>query len=149
MSHEERNTVFQIFIGLCVNAYIIWRLLKLAREGAFDSPDAVAVWAQTVLWIIPFVVVFGIAVMILGNILIAIANRDPKPSFVVDERDNMITSTGNRITVACIGLGFMGSLIAMAFGVGAIGGLTAILFSFSIGSMLGEIGKLVRYRMAI
>lgn len=148
MSHEERSTVFQIFIGICVNAYIVWRLLHLNSSGAFAGADAVEIWARTVLWTILFAVIFSIAVMILGNILMAIANRDPKPSFVVDERDNMIRNTGNRITVACIGLGFMGALFAMAFGVGEIFGLTAILLSFSIGSMIGELGKLVRYRMA-
>lgn len=148
MSHEERSTVFQIFIGICINAYIVWRLLHLNSSGAFDGADAVEIWARTVLWTILFAVIFSIAVMILGNILMAIANRDPKPSFVVDERDNMIRNTGNRITVACIGLGFMGALFAMAFGVGEILGLTAILLSFSIGSMIGELGKLVRYRMA-
>lgn len=149
MSHEERNAVFRFLIGLCVNIYLIWRLLKLDGGGAFDSADAVAIWAQAVLWSIPFAVIFGIVVMILGNILLAIVNRDPKPSFVVDERDKMITNMGNRIIVACFCLGLMASLVAMAFGVGAIGGLTAILLSFSIGSIVGEIGKLVRYRMAI
>jgi hypothetical protein len=149
MSHEERNTVFQIFIGVCVNAYIIRKLLDLDSAGAFDGPDAVMIWARTVLWTILFSVAFGIVVVIFGNILLAIVNRDPKPSFVVDERDNMIENTGNRVAVACICFGFMGALVAMAFGVGAIGGLTAILLSFSIGSMIGEIGKLVRYRMAI
>lgn len=149
MSHEERNTVFQILIGVCVNTYIIWRLVYLGGNGAFDGPDGVAVWARVVLWTIVFAVIFSIIIVILGNILLAIVNRDPNPSFVVDERDNMISNSGNRITVACVCIGFMGALVAMAFGAGAIGGLTAILLSFSIGSMIGEIGKFVRYRMAI
>ena len=72
MSHEEKNTVLQIIIGLAVNIWVILKVKSLYASGAMDGPDAIQIWAETMFWVIIYSVGFGILLAILGSILFAI-----------------------------------------------------------------------------
>jgi len=146
MTHEERNTYVAIFTNLFVMGYFIMRLIRLDGEGAFDAPDGLAVWAQTVLWIIPASIVMTIVLTIVFNILFAIATREESPSFVVDERDKMIGRRGMMATIFVASGGFILALIALAFGWTAFFALNVILFAFAGGDLFGSLFKLFFYR---
>jgi len=146
MTHQERNTYVAIFTNLFVMAYLILRLIRLDGEGAFAGPDALAVWAQTVLWIIPASVVLSIVLTIVFNILFAIATRDRHPDFVVDERDKKIGLRGMIVTGVVASGGFILALIALAFGSAAFLALNVTLFAFAAGDLAGNLAKLYLYR---
>lgn len=149
MSHEERNTLVAILVNLSMAGWMTWRIAAMQGAGRFDGPDGLAVWARTVLWVIPVGIVVTIAAVILFNIVFAIATRDENPSFVTDERDRLIGIQGMRVTLVVASAGFLGALVALALGTGAFAVLNAILASFAAGDLLGSLAKLRLYRRGL
>ena len=146
MTYEERNNLVAILTNILVMGWLTARLLGMNGEGAFGGPDGLAVWAQTVLWVIPASVGVTIIATILFNILFAIATRDENPSFIIDERDRQIAIRGMVTTMIVASAGFIGALIALAFGWTALLALTVILYGFAAGDLIGSIVKLVLWR---
>lgn len=146
MSHEERNNIASIVAGLLVNIYIISRLANLFSDGRLDGPDAVMVWARAILWAIPIGIATVIICVILFNILFAIAERDPNPSFVVDERDQQIKVLGMQFTMVIVSIAFIGGVAALAMGAETLHVLIGMFFGFSLGDLIGNFAKLIRYR---
>ena len=60
MSHEEKNTVLQIIIGIIINIWIAIEVRGLYLNGIMDSPNAIQTWAETILWIVVVSIVAGI-----------------------------------------------------------------------------------------
>ena len=146
MSHEERNNIASIVAGLLVNIYVIAKLSNLFGNGRLDGADAAMVWARAMLWVIPIGIATVIICIILGNILFAIAERDPKPSFVVDERDKAIKDFGMRFTTVIVSVAFMGGIVALALGTKPLIVFIGMFFGFSLGDLIGNSAKLIRYR---
>ncbi len=153
MSHEEKNTLLQIIIGVVVNFYIIQKVRELYSSGAMDGPDAIQIWAHEMFWVIIFAVVGGIVMAIIGTILFSIIETavtgEADQNFITDERDKMIANTGNKTTVAFTGMGFVVLIAGINFGYRPIDCLVVLMFCFSLGSLFGEFTKLARYRMSI
>lgn len=153
MSHEEKNTVLQIIIGLVVNAWVIIKIRDLYQSGAMDGPDAIQIWAETMFWVIIWAIVAGIIMAIVGTIIFAIIEAavtgETDQKFITDERDKMIANTGNRVTMAWTGAGFIILIAGIKFGFEPVDCMVALMFCFSIGSLVGELAKLARYRMSI
>ena len=146
MSHEERNTVAGLIAGILVNAWVILKLRRMFADGRLGGDDAVQVWAQAMLWVIPVGIALVIVVTILFNIAHAIATNEPKPSFVVDERDHAISGFGMKVTMIITSVGIIGMIVALAMGVATLTALIAMWFAFALGSFIGDAAKVVRYR---
>jgi len=146
MSHEERNNIASIVAGLLVNIYVVAKLSNMFADGRLDGPDAAMVWARAMLWVIPIGIGVVIICIILGNILFAIAERDPKPSFVVDERDEAIKVFGMRFTMVIVSIAFIGGIVALAIGARPLIVFVGMFFGFSLGDLIGNFAKLIRYR---
>lgn len=149
MTHEERTNLMSILTGLLVISYIGWSVYSKAEAGVFAGPDALMIWARTVLWAIPIGIIMMIVMMIFFNIVYAIATNNPKPSFVVDERDQSIKIWGLRVTGGAISTGFIISLLGLALGWSAFVAVNVIFFSLAIGDLLGGLTKLVLYRRGL
>lgn len=149
MTHEERNNLMGILTGILIISYIGWSVYTKAEAGVFAGPDALMIWARTVLWAIPIGIISMIISMILFNIIYAIATNNANPSFVVDERDQSIKIWGMRVTAAAMSTGFIITLIGLAFGWSAFTACNMIFFSFAFGDLLGNLTKLVLYRRGL
>jgi hypothetical protein len=153
MSHEEKNTVLQIFIGIVVNIYVIMKISSLYGSGAMDGPDAIQVWADTMFWVIIYAIAAGIIMAIIGTILFAMIEAamtgEADQNFITDERDKMIANSGNKVTMGFTGLGFIVLIAGIKFGYDPVDCLVVLMFCFSLGSLAGEMVKLARYRMSI
>lgn len=147
MTHEERNTAAGLIAGILVNIWVIWRLSNLFADGRLDGPDAVMIWARAMLWVIPVGIALVIAATIAFNILHAIATNEARPSFLVDERDKLISNFGMKVTMVVTSIGFIGMIVALAMGVSALAALIGMWFSFAAGSFAGDLAKMARYRM--
>lgn len=147
MSHEERNTLASLVAGLLVNGYVILKLSNMFADGRLDGPDALAVWARAMLWVIPVGIIVVIICVILANILFAIITNDPNPEMLVDERDRAIQNIGLRFTAVGTSIGFIGGLIALAMGTAPLYVLIGMFFSFSLGDLAGNFAKMVKYRI--
>jgi len=146
MSHEERNTVAALIAGLLVNAYVIWKLRTMAADGLLSGPAAIETWARAMLWVIPVGIALVIAMTILVSIGHAIVTGEPKPSFIVDERDKAIQVFGMRVTMVIVGAGFIGMVVALALGVGTLSALIGLWFAMAAGDIFGNLGRIYRYR---
>ncbi len=148
MSHEERNTVAALIAGVMINIYVIMKLQRMFEDGRFAGEDAIQVWAKAMLWVIPVGIAVVIAITILFSILYAIVTNTENPSFLVDERDHAISGFGMRVTMVVTSIGFIGTIVALAFGTAVLTALIGMWFAFAIGSFSGDLAKLIRYRGA-
>ncbi len=146
MSHEERNNIASIVAGLLVNIYVIGKLSNMFADGRLDGPDAAMVWARAMLWVIPIGIAVVIICMILFSVLFAIAERDPNPSFVVDERDKAIKAFGMQFTMVVTSIAFISGMVALAFSIKPLFVFIGMFFGFSFGDLIGSFAKLTRYR---
>lgn len=146
MSFEERNTAVAIVTNLVVVALFVWRLSAMAGEGAFSGPDALAVWARAVLWLIAAAIGIGIGLTILFAILHRMLARGADTDGIVDERDRGIGHWGARVTLAVASAVFVGGLVALAAGWPALAALNLMLAGFAAGDMAGNLVKAVLYR---
>jgi hypothetical protein len=146
MTHEEKNTLVALVTNLLVTGFFAIRLIQMYQAGAFDGADSLVVWARTVLWMIPVSIVVTIVLMILFQIGFAIATRDAKPSFIIDERDKQFSRWSYIATIVVAGAGWMVALILLAFGLSAFAALNIVLFAFGAGDLASHLVKLYRYR---
>lgn len=146
MTYTERNNFVAIFNNLVVSGYFVWRILGMYQQGAFDGPDGLALWAQTVLWVIPISIAATIVLTILFNIVFAIAVRESNPEMVSDERDKLFGNRAMLTTMAVASAGFILSLVILALGWTAFLALNLILAGFALADFAGNIVKLVSYR---
>ena len=153
MSHEEKNTILQIIIGAAINIWLIFEIRQLYSNGLMDGPAAIQTWAETVFWIIIIAIVAGIGLTVIGTIIFSAIEKvilgEADYSFISDERDKTIASTGDKITLSIIGAGFIVLILGLKFGYEPIDCLILLLFCFSLGGLAGEVAKLARYRMSL
>jgi hypothetical protein len=149
MPYQERNIVVAIFTNLVIVIYFALRIYGMFQDGQFDGAGGLMLWARTILWMIPVSIVATIIATILFNIFYAILTNQPKPSFVVDERDRAIEITGMKVTVVVISAGFMAAMVALAFGWTAFIVFNVILFSFAMADLGGNLVKLTMYRFGL
>ena len=82
----------------------------------------------------------------LFNIGYAIVTGNPKPSFLVDERDHLFDRRSSTAVVICAGGGFILAVVALAFGWSAFIGFNIIYFAMALGSLSADIIKFISYR---
>lgn len=146
MTYQDRNNVVSILVNLLVNGYITLRILDMNAGGAFAGPDAVNVWARTVVWVIPISIAATIVGTILFAILHAIATGNPRPSFVVDERDRMFERRSMVATLILAAFGFIAAIVMLAFGWSALVGFNVIYYAMALGSLAGDLVRFISYR---
>lgn len=146
MTYQERNNLVAIFNNLIVSGYFAWRIYGMYLEGAFDGPDGLTIWAQTVLWVIPVSIIASIILTIVFNILFAIAARDPNPEMVSDERDRQFGARSIVTAVIVASAGFILALVVLALGLDGFYALNLILVGFVLADLIGSLVKLVSYR---
>jgi len=146
MPFQERNTVAYLFVGGLTMTLVGWRLVYLHQAGRFGGDDALQLWAQTILIAVVLGILATIGATILSNILWSIANREPKPSFVTDERDRQFEIRASRVTSIVAGIGYLIALIVLATGQSALFGFTVIFYAFSVGDFAGNLYRLRLYR---
>ncbi len=153
MSHEEKNTVLQIIIGIIINIWIVIEVRNLYENGLMDNANSIQIWADTIFWIVIFSIFIGIILSVFGTIVFSILETfiigEADNNFIADERDKMIASTGHKITIFFSGAGFIILIIGLNYGYEIVDCLVVLMFGFSLGGLLGEFAKLTRYRLSI
>jgi len=153
LSHEEKNTLLQIIIGVIINIWIVIEVRNLYVNGLMDNPNSIQIWAETIFWIVIFSIFAGIFLSVFGTIVFSILETliigEADNNFIADERDKMIASTGHKITIFFSGAGFIILIVGLKYGYEIVDCLVVLMFCFSLGGLLGEFAKLTRYRLSI
>jgi len=146
MNFEVKN----IYAGLVTMAIIftIYAVVvaQMYGEGRFEGPEGNALLAKAILALMLGGVLVHILVAILTNIVLAIIARDPKPSFVVDERDKLIELRGLRVSYYVFGAGFVTAIAVMALGAGVFWVFNLLLASCAVSTLVEAVVRLACYR---
>ncbi len=147
MSFGERDAVTSLLTTLIVAAMFYLRLSGQNDAGLFLGPDALMIWARSVLWLVLISMAIAIGVTIIFTILYTIVTGEKKPSDLKDERDRMIEIRGMRIESVVVHLGILAAILDLAWGgAGAIRALNLILIGLSLSGIVKDIFKIYRHR---
>ncbi len=145
MSQEERSAAVSILVNSVAVIWLALRLNGLWQSGAFDGPDALQIWARTVLWVIPVAIAGFIGMTIIVAIVHGIVTRDTDTRS--DERDKAYQMRGMAATMVVASIGMVGAIIALALGYSGVFAMTAIYFSTAGGSIVGDVTRIMSYRV--
>ena len=146
MNSEERNIWVALVSSLIVNSYFLRRIWTMFHDGTSTAPDGLQIWAQTMLWVVPAAILMTIGLTIVAAILQAMVTGDEKVVFLKDERDRKFELFGLGATMALMVAGFLGSMVALAFGQSGFLAFTLIYLTFFLGDLAGNLVKIGLYR---
>jgi len=162
MSYQEKRTITSTASGIIMLiSYSIFALSKYnSNDANFDLKD----WATAMLIFIGIGIVSTIIIQIIFHILLSIGiavreykcddkehddkeiEQKIKAEMTEDERDNIIEMRASRISFMLSGIGFVFSLLLVAFNFSAITMINAIFFSFLVGSIIEGFIQMYFYR---
>lgn len=149
MSYEERGAWSAILSGIVAFFWFGRPIWTATTTGTYSNADGLALWAWDVIWLIGAGVLLAIVILILFNILYAIATNQPDPQFISDERDTMITKRGSVVSLVIISGGFLVAVGLLAYGATALAALNAILIGMGIGGVASEVYRVAVYRLGL
>lgn len=147
MTHEEKNAIVSLIVTILVFGYYGFRFSGLYAEGYFTGPDAMTRTGWEILYLIGYGIIAQIIGQILFAIIVAIVTNDRKPSFLIDERDRMITLRGVRYGYGVTGGALTLCFIALAMGWDPVIVFNMVVFSIAAGATIETLVKVALYRM--
>ena len=165
MSYPEKRKVMEILVGAAVLiAYCLYALEKY-RSGAF-APDDYQVWAVAMLKFIALGIVVSIVAQILFHVGLSVGiavkskikdgdcqgeeiERSISAEMVEDERDKLISLKARLVIFIFMAIGFVWSLVMLAFGYSPLVMMHILFGAFSIGSLMEGFVQLYLYRRGV
>ena len=145
MSYAEREALAGLITSLIVIGLLLWQLSGQQAAGAFHGPDALQVWARSVLvligWSIGIAIAVNVAFAILHPLLTGEKSDDRR-----DERDRDIDRRALIWAWYLLSFGLLGVIIALAFGDTALSAMNAVLALCVLSEAFRDAAKLVLYR---
>ncbi len=145
MSFEVKNIYAGFASTVTIFAIYFTVVSGMYAAGRFEGPEGMALLGKAILSLMAGGIVVHIIMMILANIVFAILQNDPKPSFVVDERDKLIEFRGLRVSYYVFGAGYVAAMIAMALGVAVFWVFNLLLVFCALSTVMDGVVKLVLY----
>ena len=146
MTQHQKSAVAALIGTILVIVIYSAIVFPLYAQGRFDGPDGASAIGVAILLLIAGGIVVNILANILFSILHAIATNEPKPSFVIDERDKAIELRGVRLFFIVVGVGFVLSMVALALDQPLFLVFNLMVFGFSLGDIASNVLKLVIHR---
>jgi len=147
MSQGQRSIWFQLVTEVAVLIWFAQRFANKYATGAFDGPEGLMALGRMTLWTIAAFIVAMILIHILGMIAVAIANQGEMPddADLTDERDRAIDAWGEKVGNVVGGLGMVLAMILLTAGFSVAIVIAAFFITCLVGSLIGDIVKLVSY----
>lgn len=145
MSIGEREAATGLITTLIVLALFVWRLSGQHAAGLFDGPEALQIWARSVLVMIAWSIGIAIAVAVGFHILYSILTGE-KTDDLRDERDRDIERRSLTWGWYLLSFGILGVIIDLAFGASAFRAMNLVLGLCLVSEMFRDIAKLFLYR---
>lgn len=141
----EREALSGLITMLIAIVLFALRLFSQHAAGAFDGPEALQVWARSVLILIGVSIVIAAAVAVAVHVLEA-ALTGEWPDDRHDERDHLIERRALTWGWYLLSFGVLGIVGALALGASALKAMTLILALCAASELLRDAVKLVLYR---
>lgn len=146
MSPQERHAYLALVGNLLINAYVIWWLIQRFSHGEALAPDAVLVWAGGVFRVIVVAMVGTVVAVVLAGIWAKWRAKGAIEAFLSDERDRDIDMKGMIATMVAAVIGFIACIGTLAYGGSVFLALNILYFAFALGSLAGDVTKILLYR---
>lgn len=161
MSDKSKNTITTMAVGVVLLiGYAIYAAGRF--QQGLDGPETLQSWALTILVFLGGAIVVVILVQIAFRIVlaatIAVRERDGEPdrverilasSLAEDEMDRLVGMRSLRAGYAVVGAGFVGMLVALAFGVSPVIALHILFGSFAAASMVEGVVTVLGYERGV
>lgn len=122
----QREALSGLITTLIVSILFLWRLAAQHEAGVFAGPDALQVWARSVLILIAISIGVAIAITIVTHVAEA-ALTGEKPDDRRDERDRTIERRALTWAWYLLSIGILGVIIDLALGASAFRAMNLIL----------------------
>lgn len=152
LSYREKSLIVATIISIVVYAIYGVVLFQRYQAGGYEAADAFQFWGKAVLVLMGVLIAF----QIIGQILLAIAANvaaaatgqefDEDEVSFDDERDKLIDLKATRNTFIVWGVGFMGAMVGLAFGMSPTTMFIIFIVFMMLADILGNVSKLVYYR---
>lgn len=146
MSLSEREAATGLITTLIVVAMFWLRLSDQHETGHFGGPDALQVWARSVLLLVAVSIGIAIAVTVLFHIAHVLLAGAPEPGDRRDERDVQIERRAMQIGMHLLSFGLLGVIVDLALGASAFRAMNLILALCAASEIVKDGYKLYRYR---
>ena len=147
MPYGERESLCSMITTLIVTLLFLWRLSGQHEAGHFTGPEALQVWAQSVLVLVAWSIGIAIAVAIGFHVGHAILTGE-KPNERRDERDHLIDRRALTFAWYLLSFGILGVIITLALGATAFLAMNLILGLCAASEIFKDAVKLWLYRRA-
>lgn len=152
MSFQEKRSLVTVVSGLV--AFVIYfylfsqRYAELTPVQLNDTARMLQFWARGFLIFVPISVAARIVALIAFMIVYRIIAGEDAPDFD-DERDKLIELKVNRVSEAIFLVGFVSSMVPIAFG-GTVTMMFIVLLSGGlVAEIVGESARIVMYRSGV
>ncbi len=148
MTYKSKRTLTSIIVSAALYiGYIVYAMGKYQTD-----PENIKSWAIALLIFIGISIVAQIVIQILFHIGLAVGmavkeemkgngesdevTRNLNSSMVEDEMDKLIKLKSGRVGYICIGIGFVATLLAFAFGLSNVLAINILFGSFAVGTII-------------
>ena len=145
MPYGERETLCSLITTLIVTLLFLWRLSGQHEAGLFLGPEALQLWARSVLILVAWSIGIAIAVAIgfhVGHTVLTGEKSDDRR----DERDHLIDRRALTFAWYLLSFGILGVIIALALGTSAFLAMNLILGLCATSEICKDSVKLWLYR---
>ena len=141
----EREALTGLISMLIVIVIFALRLTDQHAAGAFDGPDALQVWARSVLILIGVSIVVAIVVTVAVHVLQAVLTGE-KPEERKDERDHLIDRRALTWGWYLLSIGILGVIVDLALGASGFRAMNLVLALCFASEALKDSVRLILYR---
>lgn len=145
MPVAEREALSGLITTLIVTCLFLWRLSAQAEAGLFTGPEALQVWARSVLTLVAWSIGIAIAVAVGFHVLYA-ALTGETPEDRRDERDHLIDRRALTWAWYLLSFGILGVIVDLALGATAFRAMNLILGLCALSEIFKDGFKLWLYR---
>jgi hypothetical protein len=145
MSYGEREALGGLITTLLVVVFFLWRMSAQHSAGLFDSPEALQVWARSVLVLVGWSIGIAIAVAIIFHVAYEVISGE-KTDSRRDERDRDIERRALTWAWYLLSFGILGVIIDLAIGGSAFRAMNLILALCAVSEIFKDAFKIWLYR---
>lgn len=150
MAYQQTTIIVTLISHLLVLVFYLASLLRMNQAGGLVSSKVFTLWAIVIVATIIITILGVILTTITLSILRAIKTGTvDEERFIVDERDKLIDLKGDRVSYVSYSIGVFIAMLSFALGQPPLVMFSLLILFGILGSVTGDIAKLVLYRRGV
>ncbi len=145
MSYQERNSAVSLITSLLIFGFYAVNVLRMYQAGGLNSTNVFSLWATVIILSILITIVSTILAQIVLTIVHMIRTREEEP-FIADERDELISLKGTRISYGVFSVGVLLSMGTLVINMPPLVMFILLIFAGLTAGIIGDLSRLYLYR---